>query len=309
MKRPALTLLLLAAASLVAAAACSGGGSGDAGALPGRIVFVSDESGDHEIWVMNGNGSDAHQLGDLTGDVSSPEWSGDGGKITFFLGDPAEGTAAVMLMDEDGKNVEQLTEPAINTLGTARLLADGDTLQFNQGRVVMLLDLPTKQARKAGVTGDLATRSPDGSLWAYTTFRFGARDGASSEVRLTRPGEKDWTVLSEGFDFAAGPRWSPDGSKIVMGCTRDYEFRHTPISGLIPPTVTPVAEPGGVCVVTADGTGIRKIIDEGSNPTWSPDGEWIAFERGEIYIARADGSDVHAITNCGCQVRQPDWGP
>jgi hypothetical protein len=44
------------AALVLFAAGCSGGGSGD------RIAFTSDRNGDYEIFVMNADGTNVHQL-------------------------------------------------------------------------------------------------------------------------------------------------------------------------------------------------------------------------------------------------------
>ena len=53
--------------------------------------------------------------------------------------------------------------------------------------------------------------------------------------------------------FARGPNFSPGGSRIVYGCS------------------------GGVCIVSPDGSGRRRLVRFGSVPAWSPNGRWIAF--------------------------------
>jgi Tol biopolymer transport system component len=86
-----------------------------------------------------------------------------------------------------------------------------------------------------------------------------------------------------------------------------------------------------ICVVAADGTGLRQLTDdpawrEGS-PAWSPDEEWIAFDSqrdnvlaaagkavSDVYLMRSDGSDVRRVTTTtepgsGSGVRQPTWSP
>ena len=57
----------------------------------------------------------------------------------------------------------------------------------------------------------------------------------------------------------------------------------------------------------------RILAGEGSNeqPTWSPDGQWIAFQsnrsgRWQIYRMRVDGSDILQLTFAG-ENKEPDW--
>ena len=57
----------------------------------------------------------------------------------------------------------------------------------------------------------------------------------------------------------------------------------------------------------------RILAGEGSNeqPTWSPDGKWIAFQsnRGgnwQIYRMRVDGNDLQKLTSNG-ENKDPDW--
>src|SRR5205807_1353061 len=67
-------------------------------------------------------------------------------------------------------------------------------------------------------------------------------------------------------------------------------------------------------VMSADGTGERRVIDQGSTPTWSPDGNKIAFVsyldgNGEIYVVNTDGSQVTRLTNNTDADTEPAWSP
>ena len=64
--------------------------------------------------------------------------------------------------------------------------------------------------------------------------------------------------------------------------------------------------PIGILVANPDGSELKKIRSYGSEPAWSPDGEWIAFSglvegykpyACNIHIMKADGSSVRQITD------------
>jgi Tol biopolymer transport system component/DNA-binding CsgD family transcriptional regulator len=279
--------------------------SGDAAAGEG-IIFVSDESGNHEIWVMSADGSNSRQLTRMPPNNSSPSWSQDGRQIVFNSSVGDEGEVATFVMDSDGENVRQVLEPAVRSSGAPRFIGD-EEIHFSRGDLVLSVQQDGGRQQQLGVIGTFPLLSPDGRRWAYTKSTLGRRDGVLYEARLSVPPSKEWVVLSRGWDYGFVADWSPDGDQLLMSCARNYPHRR-PIT--IPPTYKPPpTDPIGICIVNPDGSGLRQIIREGSNPSWSPDGEWIAYENGEIYVARADGSEAHAITSCGCQVSQPDWGP
>jgi Tol biopolymer transport system component len=63
---------------------------------------------------------------------------------------------------------------------------------------------------------------------------------------------------------------------------------------------------------------LRTPFDD-MEPSWSPDGQFIAFVSGEasvtndgsqdIYLVRADGSDLTNVTRSPANDRMPEWSP
>ena len=89
---------LIAVLACVAVAGCGGGGeSGD------LIAFDSGRDGDHEIFVMNADGTEVRQLTDNDTVDGRPAWSPDGTRIAFQS--DRYGDAEVFVMNADGTGV------------------------------------------------------------------------------------------------------------------------------------------------------------------------------------------------------------
>lgn len=93
------------------------------------------------------------------------------------------------------------------------------------------------------------------------------------------------------------PAWSSDGQHITFRSNRDQGNAE-------------------IYVMKADGTDQRRLtITDGAelNPTWSPNGQWLAFAalkgkggKSDIYIMRTDGSQQTQLTNGGDNMH-PAW--
>lgn len=103
-----------------------------------------------------------------------------------------------------------------------------------------------------------------------------------------------------------GPRWSPDGSRLVFWRDEDSEGDRVEI--------------GEIYVINADGSGRKKItknsaIPKAHFPDWSPDGTLIAFgsvrnDSYHIWVMKPDGSAVRRLTRGVLQeVNAPSWAP
>ena len=134
----------------------------------------------------------------------------------------------------------------------------------------------------------------------------------SNQVRVTdNPGIDEY------------PTWSPDGTRIAFHCTM----------GGVNQNGTGDFE---ICVVNRDGSGLHRLTDtpgENTQPDWSPDGEWIAFESNrlgwpslptatpagydpdtfgdeDVWVMRTDGSQQRNLTSNPLEGDSfPAWSP
>jgi Tol biopolymer transport system component len=348
--RPTSTKWLALACSLVvvgiAATAC-GDEEVFTGEPSGTIAFVTNRDGDDEIYLMNGDGSEQVNIANNEAADSEPWWSPDASRLIFksFRTGPAN----IFVMSPDGSDVEQLTDNSA-VEGGARWSPDGARIAFYSFRrqreglmwvmgsdgsdpqPVLKDQVPSPQTTCAG--GFPGGWFPDGQRILYR----GSEGGISAlQICSVEPDGSDIKiVLSESGVMSYFPSLSPDGRKIAFTSDRDGN----------PEIYVMNVDGGGLRRLTNDEDGTRnedgnhadpglgdcrdgldndgdtlvdsddsdcRIIDE--YPTWSPDGQWIAFHSDrdgdfDIYIVRPDGSDLRRLTdNDDNNDVQPSWSP
>src|SRR5262245_59483356 len=67
----------------------------------------------------------------------------------------------------------------------------------------------------------------------------------------------------------------------------------------------------GIAVIRPDGGGLRKLTHDrrDRSPAWSPDGQFLAFERaGRLYVINADGTGLRPLTR-RVGAYEPTWSP
>ena len=115
---------------------------------------------------------------------------------------------------------------------------------------------------------------------------------ADNQNQLPGPTNNITIEMHEGTNMNAFP--SPDGTQMVLSLQ------------------------GGLWIMPASGGTATKITPwdvESTQPAWSPDGQWIAFQNYStdanyaIWVVKADGSQLHALTSGPFDDREPSWFP
>ena len=277
-------------------------GGGVAGIAESKLYYISRRSGHKEVWAMDYDGADQHQITHLGALASlSPRISPDGSRIAFSSYPKGSGLEIMMYSNELGRMVSFPRYGGTNA--TPAWSPDGTKIAFASS-MHGSMEIYVADASGANPKRLTTARGPDVSpVWnpktgAQIAFVSG-RTGLPQIYIMDADGSNVQRMTDQGY--AVSPSWSPNGQFLAFAWRREYG----------------PGAPGGWDIYVMDIASkqfIQLTHDAGNNdfPTWSPDGRHIAFQRGgngreEIWTMLADGSKPHAVTNTGGN-SQPSWG-
>ena len=267
----------------------------------GGYITYGDRS---EIWALDPNHpSNRISLGPSNG-MMPIAWSRDGSRLLLMeqrtVGMDPYIWKDLYVMNADGLR-KRLTTDGLSGEGT--FSPDGTQVAF--ARLGDGLDAGLYAVDVRGGTPQLIAKSrnswwlgspawsPDGSRIAYTVYvEFGSK-GPAFEIWTVKPDGSDARQLVDlglcgAGGCTAGLAWSPDGSTLAFHSRRGWLVGQ------------PATQVMAIYFVRADGSGLRRISDDGTEPSWSPDGSRLAFIRGgEVFTMTPDGRNVTLVGGGG----------
>ena len=267
--------------------------TGNRGIFGSKIAFVSNGTGNKEIYTCAFDGYDPRRLTVNNAITLFPAWSTDSKWMAFtsykagspdlYIRNLANGEES--RVSKQGINIAPAWAP-----GKFELAA---TLSFSGDQEIYLLTgsgkIIKRLTKSRGI--DVApTWSPDGKKIAFVSNRAGSaqiyiKDLDSDKVRrLTYEGSKN-----------TQPSWSPRGDKIAY--TSEMSGGHN------------------IFVIGLDGREpVQLTYDSRDNesPSWSPDGSLIAFSSNRegtdrIYVMTAYGTDQRRLLVLAGKQNNPKW--
>jgi len=194
--------------------------------------------------------------------LGNPAWSPDGKRIAFARGAipdtssvsaeahaPAEGLTGIYLINVDGTGQCKLTsipeEPLFQAYQGSKgpvWSPDGGKIAYEVGSInVINADGSGRKALPAG------TYDPPQFAWSPDGKRIAFID-ASSELNVINADGSGRRGLTNapGEPYGAFPTWSPDSEKLAFSC----------------PFLEPRRKRTDLCVINADGTGLKRVATE-----------------------------------------------
>jgi Tol biopolymer transport system component len=226
----------------------------------GRIIFIAKRSGSQQIWIMDSDGSNAKQIGNLSASTLPvmPQEAKNG--LIVFMGNDAEtepdGNTGIWMMQTDGSGLKELTR------GMQPFLA------FSGTWIAYTYQTDNSYHR------EIWRINTDGTNKKQLTF-LGNPDYPDANASSISPDEQ-WVAFFSGKESDRMLPGAPQQSPFTFG------YRNVaivPALGGSRKTLTP-CRPVTTEVEMHAATEASGNCIAADNPAWTPDGKWLIFDIG-----------------------------
>jgi TolB protein len=273
---------------------------GQPGVAQTQIAFVSGRIGDKEIWVMDYDGANQHQITHLNSISLTPRWSPDATRIAFTCYVPFRGVTSAQICIYSAASNRLIAFPRYRgTNSSPAWSPDGQQIAFmsslNGDPSIYVAQADGARLHRvtfgAGVATSPAWNPKTGKQMVFVSDRAGDPALYLSDADGSNTQKLDLPDMGYVID----PAWSPNGQLLAFSWRR----------------------PSGNYDIYVMDIVSRQLVeltkDEARNerPSWAPDGRHLVFESTrtgtrQIWTMLADGSEPHQLTFQG-QSESPNW--
>ncbi|MGC1105099.1 MAG: hypothetical protein WA876_01035 [Candidatus Acidiferrales bacterium] len=285
------------------------------GGVPGiaqtKIAFVSDRNGHKEIWEMDYDGANQHQLTHLGTTSLTPRWSPDDSRIAFTCFEPYRRIVSAQICMYSMITNRLISFPRFSgTNSSPAWSPDGSQLAFmasmQGGPEVYVTDSFGGHMHRLTYSVGVSTSPTWNPKTGNQIIFVSDRGGLPDLFEMNADGSNTQRIpLSAATGVAAAdlpatgyvidPAWSPNGELLAFSWRR------------------PAGNYDLYVMDLASHQLIELTRDSGQNerPSWAPDDRHIVFESTrsgslQIWSMLADGSEARQLTTSG-RNESPNW--
>jgi len=278
------------------------------GGLPGiastQVAFVSNRSGNKEIWVMDYDGENQHQLTQLHTISLTPRWSPDASRIAFTCyAQPGSGSVLTAQICIESMTTNRLISwPRFRgTNASPAWSPDGSQIMFMSsmyGNPELFMTDASGARPKRLTYSNGANTSPSWNPKTGQQVAFVSdRGGIPQLYTMNSDGSNQVKIDLADKGYVIDPAWSPNGQLLAFSWRRpngNYDLY--------------VME-----IVSHELVELTRDAARNERPSWAPDGRHLVFESTrtgtrQIWSMLADGTDARQLTKLG-QNESPNWSP
>ena len=264
-----------------------------------KIYFVSNRSGNKEVWSMDPDGSNQKKLTSFRSISIMPAIFPDGSKLaftSFVNGNPG----IFILSTETGRRLPFYNQRA-SLNATPSFTPDGKQILYSSSASgwaqIYVANLDGSNLRRISSSRAIEVEPKVNPKTGNDIVFVSGRTGPQQIFRMNFDGT-GVERLTNGEGEASNPSWNPNGEVIAFAWTRGYATGNFNIFLMD--------------VASRQYSQLTHSEGRNENPSWAPDGRHLAFmstRNGshQIYTMLADGTQVHQLTSAGNNWT-PVWG-